>query len=195
MADYIPSSLGGLYTWCTNFSTKIGTLGAGLGRSPAQITAMQALCTAIKGRIDARVTAANAAKAATATMNSGNRADLGTLRGNIGELKEDPGFDETKGAELDVNAPLSGFDPNAYVGEITGLDVTMPQQVTLQFSKAGGEIDGVNVYMRLQGTSAWKFLARDTMSPYVDTTPLAVAGAAPRLAFRRGMIAVGCSAG
>jgi hypothetical protein len=34
----------------------------------------------------------------------------------------------------------------------------------------------VNVYSRRQGTSPWTFLARDTRSPYVDTTPLAQAG-------------------
>lgn len=42
--------------------------------------------------------------------------------------------------------------------------------------KARGNIDGVNVYSRRQGTSEWKFLGRDTQSPYVDTTPLATAG-------------------
>lgn len=33
----------------------------------------------------------------------------------------------------------------------------------------------MHVYSRIQGESEWKFLARDTQSPYVDTTPLGVA--------------------
>ena len=51
-----------------------------------------------------------------------------------------------------------------------------PSQVTVAFGKAKGNIDGVNVYSRRQGTSQWNFLARDTEPPYVDTTPLAQAG-------------------
>jgi hypothetical protein len=46
----------------------------------------------------------------------------------------------------------------------------------VRFGKAGGKIDAVHVYMRRQGTSPWTFLARDSQSPYFDTTPLAEAG-------------------
>jgi hypothetical protein len=34
----------------------------------------------------------------------------------------------------------------------------------------------VNVYMRVQGTSVWILLGRDTRSPYIDITPLAHPG-------------------
>jgi hypothetical protein len=46
----------------------------------------------------------------------------------------------------------------------------------VNFSKARGNIDAVHVFTRLQGTNDWTFLARDSQSPYIDTTPLAQAG-------------------
>lgn len=37
---------------------------------------------------------------------------------------------------------------------------------------------GINLDSRIKGQSAWKFVARDTISPYDDHTPLAVPGTA-----------------
>jgi hypothetical protein len=46
--------------------------------------------------------------------------------------------------------------------------------VRIKFKKLGA--DGINLYSRLKGTTGWKFVSRDTNSPYDDHTPLTVAG-------------------
>ena len=50
----------------------------------------------------------------------------------------------------------------------------MSGHVRLKFTK--GSSDGVNLYTRLRGQSAWTFLARDTNSPYDDHRPLTAPG-------------------
>jgi hypothetical protein len=36
-----------------------------------------------------------------------------------------------------------------------------------------GEADAVNIYSRIHGQTAWRFIARDTNSPYMDCSALA----------------------
>jgi hypothetical protein len=48
--------------------------------------------------------------------------------------------------------------------------------VRVRFKKTG--FDGVNVYTRRKGETEWRFLARDTNSPYDDYSELAKEGAA-----------------
>jgi hypothetical protein len=176
MADFIPSNDGALKTWCTNFKSKIATLGASVGLTAAQITALQGKCDAINGRIDSKMTTKTAWLASVADSNTGNGSDISDLRKSIGAIKKNAGYTQATGADLGIVGGGAAFDPNSYQGELTGVDLTAPAQVTVSWGKANGNIDGVNVYMRRQGTSPWTFLARDTVSPYVDTTPLATAG-------------------
>ena len=176
MADFIPNSDDALKTWCTNFKTKIATAGAGVGLAPAQITGLQAKCDAINVRIDDKAAKKTAWQSSVANSNSGNAADVADIRAAVASIKTNSGFSEGIGADLGIVGGGGGFDPNNYRAQINNATVTGPAQVTIKFSKASGNIDGVHVYSRLQGQENWKFLARDTVPPYVDTTPLAAPG-------------------
>jgi hypothetical protein len=176
MADFIPNSDDALKTWCTNFKSKIATSGATVGLTPAQITGLQTKCDAINGRIDDKAAKKNAWQSSVANSNTGNNADLADIRASVASIKTNGGFTNAIGADLGVTGSAAAFDPNAYKAQITSATVTAPAQVTIKFSKASGNIDGVHVYSRLQGQDNWRFLARDTIPPYVDTTPLAAAG-------------------
>lgn len=176
MADFIPPGDSARKSWCTTFKTKIATSGAAVGLTAAQITALQGLCDAIIGRIDDKAAKKNAWQASIAAANNGNLNDFASLRSEIARIKTNSGYTEAIGADLGIVSPVETFDPNTYKAELDGLVLSAPAQVTVNFGKARGNIDAVHVYMRLQGTSDWTFLARDSQSPYVDTTPLAQAG-------------------
>lgn len=174
--DFIPSGDDARKTWATAFKGKIATHGPAVGLTAGEITAAQAKCDAIIGRIDDKTAKKNAWQASTAAARTGNTTDFTSLRATIAQIKAHGGYNEAMGAELGIVGPSDGFDPATYQAELRELTLSMPGQVTVAFGKAKGNIDGVNVYSRRQGTAPWTFLARDTESPYIDTTPLAAAG-------------------
>jgi hypothetical protein len=67
---------------------------------------------------------------------------------------------------------VSRFDSENYKASITASIVA--GCVRIKFVKNG--VDGINIYNRPKGTAVWKFLARDTKSPYDDHIELATAG-------------------
>ena len=176
MPDFIPAGDDARKTWATAFKTTIATHGAAVGLTPAQVTAAQGKCDAIVGRIDDKAAKKNAWQSSVAAANSGNSADFGDLRSTIAAIKTNSGYTEAIGADLGIVGPADSFDPNTYKAELKALVLSAPGQVTVTFGKAGGNVDAVHVYMRRQGTGSWAFLARDSQSPYVDTTPLVEAG-------------------
>jgi len=176
MADFIPAGDDARKTWATAFKTRIATHGPTVGLTPAQVTAVQNKCDAIIGRIDDKTAKKNAWQSSVAAADTGNVADVGDLRSTIAAIKTNSGYTDAIGADLGVIGSAGSFDPNTYKAELTSVEQTGPSQVTIKFGKAKGNIDGVHVYSRMQGTSDWKFLARDTVPPYVDSTPLAAAG-------------------
>ena len=68
------------------------------------------------------------------------------------------------------------FNPANSTGLIRSLHLNAHGQVTVAFSKQGGEVDGVNVYMQRAGETAWTKVGLFTHTPAVDPTPLKVAG-------------------
>jgi len=176
MADFIPPGDDARKTWATAFKTKIATHGAAVGLSTSAIESLQNKCEAIVARIDDKAAKKNAWQASAAAARTGNTTDFGTLRAGIASIKTNSGYSEAIGADLGIVGAADAFDPNTYQAELREVTLSMPSQVTVAFGKAKGNIDGVNVYSRRQGTAQWTFLARDTESPYIDTTPLAAAG-------------------
>ncbi len=66
------------------------------------------------------------------------------------------------------------FDPATVAGVIRSFHLNPQGQPVIAFGKAGGHIDGVNLYMA-RGTTTTK-LGMFTSTPAVDTTPLLVPG-------------------
>src|SRR5687768_16058980 len=106
---------------------------------------------------------------------TGTASAFTALRSTIAGIKN-AAYTEKIGAALGVIGAADAFDPTSYQAKQKEVIWSMPSQVTVAFAKAKGNIDGVNVYSRRQGTTPCTFLARDTESPYIDTTPLAQAG-------------------
>jgi hypothetical protein len=96
------------------------------------------------------------------------------IRNQVGGMRKNAGWTESMSAELQTTGVEEVFDPLTFKPKFKS--TVMPGSVLHEFIK--GPSEGVNVYCRIKGTAAWKFVARDTNSPYEDHTPLAQAGVA-----------------
>lgn len=110
MADFIPNSDDALKTWCTNFKSKIATVGASVGLTPAQITDLQTKCDAINTRVDEKAAKKTAWQASVANATAGNNADLGGIRAAVASIKTNSGFTDAIGADLGVIADTTPLE-------------------------------------------------------------------------------------
>lgn len=173
MADFIPSADDAKIIWLTNLRDTIDTYSATLGISAARVTQIKAWCNDLIDEINATNTAKQAWLAAAASKATQETASIAGLRAEIALWKPNPNMTPTIGAALKIVGSGSSFDPNTYKAEITKVEV-IAGHVQIKFRK--GQTDGINLYCRLKGQSVWKFVSRDTNSPYDDYTALAVAG-------------------
>ncbi|HEV7401565.1 MAG TPA: hypothetical protein VGO11_01515 [Chthoniobacteraceae bacterium] len=95
----------------------------------------------------------------------------------VARAKASPSYNPPIGAQLGTEATGDGFDEATYKAILSNLASPSAYTVTGKFRKAGGQIDGINLYGRKEGTMAWIFLGRFNATPFSALVPLA--GAAP----------------
>lgn len=89
-------------------------------------------------------------------------------------VKSNPGHDAaTIGATLRVETPANPFNPATYTAKMMDLTIPAAKQVRFKFSKAYGEIEGVNLYGRKTGDTTLVNLGRFNATPANATVPLA----------------------
>jgi hypothetical protein len=96
------------------------------------------------------------------------KTGLATLRAQANRWKTEPGYTPALGAALQIIGGTDTTDPQSLQPELTA--AVQSGHVVLRFKKWGA--DAVNIYKRKAGETEWKFLARDTNSPYDDYAPL-----------------------
>ena len=79
------------------------------------------------------------------------------------------GYTEAIGEDLGVIGETDTFDPGSYKPVLKG--EAFPGYVKLTYKRY--QVDGLNFYSRIKGTSDWKFIGFDTESPMHDTIALA----------------------
>lgn len=173
MPDYIPNTDGDQLIFLRNFKTKIASRQKDLSLTDAQVKAAQDSADRIITSIEKNEQKRSEYLAQTAATRAVKETDIPALRTLVRQIKASSPYTEAIGADLGIVAPAASG--------IVGADDAAECQVEVhrgfvrvKFKKGGG--DGVNVYTLLQGESAWRFLARDTNSPYDDHTPLKQAG-------------------
>ncbi len=175
MADLVPPADDAKIIWLTNLRDTIDDWSAILGITAARVTQIKAWCNALIDEINATNTAKQAWLSAAAAKATQETASLAGLRGEINQWKANPAMTPAIEAAMKIVGGGSSFDPNTYKAEITKVEV-IAGHVQIKFRK--GPTQGVNIYSRLKGQSAWKFVSRDTNSPYDDYSALAVPGTA-----------------
>lgn len=169
MADFIPRTDGDLSLWLTNYKTKINTLGATVGLTPEEIAGIEAQCNSIIAIVNDAESKKKEASNAVTAKETLKKNELPVLRNTIKRIKTHSGYTEAIGVELGIIGSEESLPEKPVIkAKATANDVT------ISFTKKGFE--GVNVYARLKGEAVWKFLARDTNSPYNDTRPLTMPG-------------------
>jgi hypothetical protein len=172
VSDYIPRGDTKKLLWLENLSTRLGTYGAGLGLTAAQVTEAQKWCSdiinAIRVSDQKRRDWLGSVQAAEAVKREG----LAKLRKSIAQIKVAPGWTQMLCQEMGVMGPtrpqtgLSDYQPSLSVSVVAG-------RVQIKFARRS--VDGINIYCRKQGEGAFRFLSRATKSPFTDPTPLTTA--------------------
>ena len=172
MADYVPPTDGGLRKWLAGIKTNVPDLVTELEITPARLTKITGWCDSLLAAMDA----ADQAKTAWLTASQAKQTQMDTsltgLRGEVAKWKTADGMTDAIAAELQIVGGGTPFNPETYQAQISAQ--VFSGYVRFKFTKNGA--DGINLYMRIKGTMGWKFVSRDTNSPYNDHTPLAVAG-------------------
>ena len=87
-------------------------------------------------------------------------------------IKNLPGYNPSIGATLKLEAAVTPFDPATYQAEIFKFDSPSSHTVGGKFRKAGGKIDGINLYARKAGTPGWTALGRFNATPFTAMVPV-----------------------
>ena len=93
------------------------------------------------------------------------------------EVKNKPGATPSVLAQLGLGTPANPFNPVTYNCLLFALASRTPGTVSGKFRKAGGHVDGINLYGRKSGTAAWTLLGRFNATPFTASVP--VSGTAP----------------
>ena len=174
MSDFVPNAEGDLKKWLTNIDTNVPKLVTELEITPARLANITGWCDALL----AAMVAAEQAKIAyiTAMQNKQTQSaiSLTGLRGEVAKWKVADGMTDALAAELQIVGGSTPFNPETYQPQITAQ--AFSGYVRFKFKKLGA--DGIILNTRVKGTMGWKFVSRDSNSPYDDHTPLAVPGQA-----------------
>ena len=172
MADYVPTTDGGLKKWLVNLKTNVPTVVTQLEITPARLSAIIGWCDSLIGAMDAAEQAKNTWLAASQTKQAQANTSLTGLRAEVAKWKVTDGMTDAIAAELQIVGGSTPFNPETYQPQISVQ--AFSGYVRIKFKKLGA--DGIIPNSRIKGTMGWKFVSRDTNSPYDDHTPLAVAG-------------------
>ena len=172
MADFIPPADDKKLPWLTNLRDHVDDHSATLGISAGRVTQIKKLCDDWIDGINAVNQAKQAWLAVSATKAAQEKTSTTGLRAEVNQWKANPAMTPAITAALKLAGSGGTFDPNTYKASITAEVIS--GHVRVKFIK--GQTDGIALYCRLQGQSVWKFVSRDTNSPYDDHTPLAVPG-------------------
>ena len=169
--DFLPKDKPGYLQWHNTFQTGIAELGAGLGATADEITAVGTRNTELHAKRTNTETKAALAKQATGEEDATNKSAQTADRALAKKFMFAASYDEAKGKGLGIE----GVDSNALVTEpqLTAEPKTNGR-VDLAFPK--GKSRGVNLYSKRGVETAYTSLARDTEAPYVDTRALLVPG-------------------
>lgn len=172
MEDFFPQHEGNLILWLTNFDTKIDGYATELGLDSADLADIHNQIKDLIKAINNTIAGKQTWKNLEALKRGTKIAVLIFLRLKISRIKTESGYTESIGRDLGIIGSSDLIDYNEYKSSLKA--TVFPKYINLEFVKKG--IDAVNIYVRLKGETVWRFLARDTRSPYHDIEDLKTAG-------------------
>ncbi|MGE0000472.1 MAG: hypothetical protein AB7F50_01170 [Fimbriimonadaceae bacterium] len=177
MPDYIPNSDANFDGWASTFRTNFGTLAAGLGFTPADITAVNNAYTAWSTAYAANIAAQNAAKGAAQTKTNQRKAAESVVRNFVTRIQANPATTDTIRAQLGITIKDTSRTPSPPPTEspLIELDWSKRGQVTIHVGNNPGNENSnkfpypaksVLLQYKLAG-GEWQYLAVSSTSPFV----------------------------
>lgn len=169
--DMVPKKRNDRYLWYKNISENLVTEAPKFGLAAADATAAKANVDALLAAMEATTAAQLTLDGARSTERTVETSRLATLRLNIRNWKSQPGFaaSGSEGVLRLKGSAVADFDPSTYKPMIK---VSIEAgRVKVDFEKKG--VDGLAIYRRLRGQTAWQRIGTDTEPPYFDTGALA----------------------
>ena len=168
-ASYFPRSDAGLVVWITNLLTALPAQAKALGMSPTEykdaIDQAKAVVTAIAAD-EAKYADWQAAVARTADLRTEALTEIQRV---IERLKTSPGYTEETGkALMAVPSKAAVVHLETYKPELRA--IAHGGKVRIHWKR--GALDGINVYSRKLGETAFTFLGHDSRPPYDDSRPI-----------------------
>jgi len=166
--DCIPTQRGGArLDWLLNYRDKIAAYVGFLGLNPKEVSEVCGeieSCVAARGNISQL---RNRVHDAWVSQRHREKSLEERIRTQVVSAKSIAMFTEEIRRQLWIDDGTTPFDP----------DTSQPSfhlmveagAVRVYFEK--GQFDAVNIYCRISGQPAWRFIARDTNSPYLDCSP------------------------
>ena len=173
MPDYIPTKRERRKAWLENLSNKAAEQVVAGGGSPETATGLKAEADALIAAYEDTDSAKTTYEGKIAVEVGMEGTRLSNIRALLTTLKVLPNWKPSGAdAQLQASSSRSAFDPDTYKPVLT---IRLKGgHITLNFKKRG--VDGLAIYTRLGGTTAWTKLDVRTLSPYIDGRPLAVPG-------------------
>ncbi|MGV8018569.1 MAG: hypothetical protein AB2L26_10385 [Ignavibacteria bacterium] len=165
LKDFISKKDGDLDEQETNFVAKFATIGLTLGFLPAEITANQTVLEAHQDAYHAMVAKKAEAKAAVAENERKKSEAIAELRRIAKKIKGCAAYTEAIGKDLQIIGP-DAIPPDLNFVKPTLKGVLSGGVVVIEFDKQ--EMEGVKIYSKRGGETAFTFLGIDTHSPYHD---------------------------
>ena len=177
--DFLPKDKPGYLQWNDTFKGGVADLGAGLGATEDEITALTARNAELHAkRLNTEAKAA-AAKQATSDEDAVLKAAQAADRALAKKFKLAPAYTDAKGKRLGI---VGSEDTTAVTAPQLTADPKANGRVEIGFVK--GKSKGINLYSKRGTETQLTPLARDTEPPYVDTRPLLVPGQPEQRTYR-----------
>ena len=177
MAGMFPDKHADLAVAVGTVASQIGQVATALSLPDAEVKAIKALCGNIAGAIASEAQKRSEWRAAAQAVQDVKESDLVALRKKIAHLKTSPGWTPAMAQTLGVGSQSSPEDTSPAAMDALKPRVRLVKQADrIEIRFVRGQLDGVNIYSRKKGESAWRFVDRVRHSPALDSTPASTPG-------------------
>lgn len=167
--DYVPAREPEQIPWSTNLKAKIATHGATVGLSAGDITTVQDNCDAVKNSLETFEQAKHDFQEASNTKDAEKNPAISSIRAFAQRIKKHAAYTTAIGEDLGIVGDEQTVDVANSKPELKHAKVPSGHEFKFNLK---GFFAGVNIYKKLPSAASFTFLARDTSSPYVDTTAI-----------------------
>jgi len=165
--DFIPKKQAELIDFLKKFVPAFALIAAHFGFTTEEIDNVNDQVTKCEADLEDKLAKQDDAQAAAAKFKATKKSVVALVRSIAGRLKVHPDYTDETGQDLDIIGEEITIDPDTMKPE---LEVLLSAGIP-EIKWVKNYSDGVNIYAKRGSETGFSFLARDTVSPYLDTRP------------------------